>query len=137
MPKAPKLQPKQPQACPAKEPFQCGSRVQMRVSNYVIYPSAMSLVKSYMNKAQEAGLVQSPSDFKVGVRAMIAAGMAKADEHKVKFVTPQHVKLGWSEKLSVGGGNCPPHRCVARSVLNRVEHLRESLPYFKEFLDEI
>jgi hypothetical protein len=109
----------------------------MRVSNYVIYPSAMSLVKSYMNKAQEAGLVQSPSDFKVGVRAMIAAGMAKADEHKVKFVTPQHVKLGWSEKLSVGGGNCPPHRCVARSVLNRVEHLRESLPYFKEFLDEI
>jgi hypothetical protein len=120
-----------------KESFSLGTRVPLRISNYVIHPSAMKLVKSYVNRARLTGLVKNPYDSAVGMRALVAAGMAKASENKTKFVKPKHIEMGWSEKLSVGGGNCPPHLCIARSILMRTEELRESLPHFKEMLDEI
>lgn len=136
MAKKPKLQPKvvvevqeRPRAIIA------GSiRVPTRISNFVIYPSAARLAKAYVNRARRAGLVKDPSEFALGLGAMIAAGICKAEENQLKYVTPEHIKRGWSERLSVGGGNCPPHKCIARSVLNKAEELRQSLPFFDELI---
>lgn len=109
-------------------------RVPVRIANYVIYPSAARLAKAYVNRARRAGLVKDPSEFVLGLGAMIAAGICKAEENQLKYVTPEHIKRGWSERLSVGGGNCPPHKCIARSVLNKAEELRQSLPFFDDLI---
>jgi len=97
----------------------------------------MSLGKRYLLKNQDKGLVRSSQDFATGLSALLSAGMVKASEYNVKYVKPHHIKEGWTEILSVGGGNCPPHDCVARSVLNRVEDLKVSLPRFSDVLKVI
>lgn len=136
MAKKPKLQRKQPRDL-GKQILGSSIRVPQRVSGYVIYPSGVQLAKSYVRQAQKTGLVKNTSEFALGVHAMIAAGISKAMEGNVKYVTPEHIRRGWYEKLSVGGGNCPPHSCIALSVLTRVADLRESLPYFKELSDQV
>ena len=134
MAKKSKLQPK-PTAAVQEKPkaiVATSIRVPARIANYVIYPSAARLAKAYVNRARRAGLVKDPSEFALGLGAMLAAGICKAEESQLKFVTPEHIKRGWSERLSVGGGNCPPHKCIARSVLNKADELRQSLPFFDD-----
>ncbi len=119
---------------PTKQSTSQQHRQIVTLTGYAIYPSSLSLAKQYLFKAQDKGLVRSSQDFGTGLSALLSAGMVKASEYNVKYVKPRHIKEGWTEILSVGGGNCPPHNCVARSVLNRVEDLKVSLPRFSDVL---
>lgn len=110
-------------------------RASMVIEHHVVRPTSISLVKSYLKKAQEKGLVQDPRDYTIGAAALLSAGMSKADEAGVRYVTPHHINKGWTETLRFGGGNCPPHRCMRRSVLQRVDELKESVPYFGDLLN--
>jgi len=110
-------------------------RDSLLIKGHIIYPSSISMVKRYMHKAQAAGFIHNPREFTVGVTALLSAGMAEADQNKERHVKPRHIAGGWSKKLSVGGGNCPPNRCFESSVLRRLAHLKESLPYLSDLLE--
>ena len=58
-------------------------------------------------------------------------------EGNVKYVTPEHMQARMVRNAQCWRGNCPPHSCIALSVLTRVADLRESLPYFKELSDQV
>jgi hypothetical protein len=105
------------------------------IKGHVIYPSSISLVKKYLNKAQERGLVRGPHEYTIGISALLSAGMGKADESKIRVVRPSHIKRGWAETLRFGGGNCPPHECFETSVLRRLDELKGKVPYFEDLLD--
>jgi hypothetical protein len=109
----------------------------LMIKGYVIYPSALSQARRYLNRAQDKGLIRDPREYTIGVSALLSAAMAEANEANVKYVSPRHVAKGWTERLSVGGGNCPPHLCFKSSVLARVDHLKETVPHLSEFLDLI
>ena len=42
---------------------------------------------------------------------------------------------GWSEQLKAAG-NCPPHKCLFRTVISRHEKLVERLPLYERLLSE-
>lgn len=104
------------------------------IKDHVLYPSSRILLKRYMRQARRTGMIRDEQEYKIGIKALSAAAMIEADKEGEKYVTPKHVAAGWARTLRVGGGNCPPHRCLRSSVINRVEELRESLPYFGELI---
>lgn len=113
-----------------REAVRSGHRDVLVIQGHLFYPSSMTLVKRYMSHARRTGMIRDPEEYGVGMQALVSAAMAEADEAGAKFVTPKHVAQGWAQRLSVGGGNHPPHRCLRSSVINRVDELRDSLPYF-------
>src|ERR1700749_3393003 len=104
-----------------EEKIELPHRESIVIKDHVVRPTSISLVKSYLRKAQERGLVQDARDYTIGAVALLSAGMGKADEAGVRYVTSRHISRGWAEILRVGGGNCPPHRCMRMSVLKRVD----------------
>lgn len=106
------------------------------VKGHVLYPSARSLLKRYVRQARRTGMIRDAHEEQLGIKALFSAAMVEADKSHSTFVTPKHVHIGWYGRLSVGGGNCPPHRCMRSSVINRVDELKESLPYFGELISE-
>ncbi len=113
-----------------------GHRDALSVKGHVLYPSARTLLKRYVRQARRTGMIRDAHEEQLGIKALLSAAMAEADKSNSKVVTPKHVYLGWYGRLSVGGGNHPPHRCYRSSVINRVDELKESLPYFDEFLSK-
>jgi hypothetical protein len=107
-----------------------------------IDPGARKTVKFYCDKAEQGGLISDNRDYATCVSALISAGIEKATQNSSVIVTEDLIKEGWETKLSiyaggVGGAACPPWKCVRRSVLDRVDSLKITMPTFKDLLGAI
>ena len=109
------------------------SRVAATEGN-VILPSTKLYVRKIVRRAEKAGTLKTPQQMRTSSVALIAAAVKAAKQEGQIRVSIGHVKKGWREHLVLAyGGNCPPHKCLFRSVISRQELLSESEPLFKKF----
>ena len=89
---------------------------------YVILPSAKSKLKRHIAKAVELGTIKVGGQVRTATAGLVAAGVTTALTEKTMRVTPRHITVGWKKHI-MASGNCPPHKCLLRSVVNREQEL--------------
>ncbi|HVF60959.1 MAG TPA: hypothetical protein VNJ70_14225 [Thermoanaerobaculia bacterium] len=86
-------------------------------------------IEELLRKATEANTLTTPSEVATSRMALIGAAVQAALGEQAKQVGVRHLKQGWLKYLAYGG-NCPPHECLFRSVIQREAVLRTTLPVF-------
>jgi len=99
-----------------------------------IYPSAISLAKSQVNKSVRSGIIKNRRERILGGSALILSAVSKAKSEGQTMVTAGHIKKGW-KSLRRCPGNLPPHLCMGRSIIKAEPELRQSLPGLTEILN--
>jgi len=96
---------------------------------YEIYPSAQPYLKKLVKRSESVGTIKgSKEKLKVAI-VFTAAGVEIAKKKGKKTVTVKDLREGWERYVRHGSGNCPPQRCVKRSVVERKdEELQEKIP---------
>lgn len=94
-------------------------------------------VRDYIRKASKKGLVLNPMENTICATALFSAGIEVASERKANYVTIKDIEKGWRQKLMACPGNTPPHRCLSRTVLSRIDELRGERPLLDEMLREL
>jgi len=102
---------------------------------YKVFPSTERLVRNYTRKASEYGLITSQQELSFCAATLLSAGVQNAERTRKKTVSPTDIKFAW-QRLSALGGNCPPHQCIRRSIINQKEKLITLLPILKDLIEE-
>jgi len=107
----------------------------LKNKGYKVFPSTEQLVKQYTSRASEKGLITTNEELLVCQSALLSAGAKTATESKKKTVTVRDIKKGW-RSISILGGNCPPHKCMRRSIIEQKDKLLRTLPGFEDLIKE-
>jgi len=110
-----------------------GDEVQNR--GFRIFPSTRQTIVHVIARGVSRGVIENAEDATISAAALMAAGVQEASEQGTVRVRSKHILRGWRERLATTGGNCPPHRCMKRSILMRVSMLRAELPGFDDLVD--
>lgn len=102
---------------------------------YKVFPSTERLVRNYTSKASKYGLITSQQEVSLCAATLLSAGVENAKINHKKTVSPTDIKFAW-QRLSALGGNCPPHICMRRSIINQKEKLINLLPILKDLIEE-
>jgi len=115
------------------------STVEEEVQNqgFRILPSAESIVVKVINRSVATGVIRDQEQATISAAALLIAGAQEAHEAGTLRVRPVHVVRGWNDRLASTGGNCPPHKCLKRSILTRVSALREELTDFNRIVSAV
>jgi hypothetical protein len=109
---------------------------------FYICPSALDKIKGHVNGAAAKNTIQGDRERDIAGLALKAAAIEKAFEDGMRRVNVGHVKRGWRENLVISMGPpspfCdPPEDCFQRSVIMRVDELRERSKVFRELMSRI
>jgi hypothetical protein len=107
-----------------------------REEGHVILPSTYLQVGNILRQARRAGTLNSPEQVAKVRIALLAAALATAAEEQSERVTIRHLMQGWLNRLAYSG-NCPPHLCLFRSVIEREAEVRASVPLYERLAAEI
>lgn len=98
---------------------------------YPVFPSTKSSIKRHLVRGLDKGTLADETDVTLAAAALLAGGIAMAAQVPI---TPLVVKLGWQGEIGYERG-CPPAICFKRSVLTRVDELKDRLPAFRMLLE--
>lgn len=98
-----------------------------RAQGFTIHPKTSQLVKRHVTRALAVGTIASERDVALSAAALVAGGMETAEQAGRKSIRPADVAQGWELIQTI---NCPPHRCLFRSVIERTDDLERTSPAF-------
>jgi hypothetical protein len=105
---------------------------ELRKQGFLVYPSTISRVSSYMGRAIKKHAIESDEELALGTSALILAGSQEALLEGVRAIKVHHINSAWVNRLRHCPGNLPPHKCIKRSVIGRRMTLSEKLPMLDE-----
>lgn len=104
-------------------------------NRFRVLPSAVVKVNRVIQRSKRHRTIKNDRDASLVVAAFFSAAAEEASEAGGRRITVRHVDQAW-EKLAITG-NCPPHKCVERSIIQRREILEKELPMFRAMTEEI
>jgi len=116
--------------------YQITSQEGSLVAEFNMYPSADQLVNRWISKGVTRNTIDAGGDEHLCSAAIIASAMVVAEQRHSKTISASDVWRGWNDILAFD--LCvPPWRCLARSVTQRLDHVRTQLPAFEQILEQI
>ncbi len=103
---------------------------ELEKARFTILPSTQNEVGKILKRAVAKGKLTTEEDVAVAAAALISAAAEEAASQGTRQVRVAHLNAGWYQRLAVTG-NCPPHKCLKRSVLERQELLMDSSALFR------
>ncbi|MBR9802594.1 hypothetical protein GYB59_13330 [bacterium] len=89
-----------------------------------------------LKKSIRAGTIRKLQDINKAVAALAAAGIEHSKQTgSMRRVNIEDIEEGWKSIAAVG--NCPPHKCLWRSVVQREAQIQETLSDYTEILSRI
>ncbi|TNJ34211.1 hypothetical protein FGF66_12345 [Chlorobaculum thiosulfatiphilum] len=67
--------------------------------------------------------------------ALYAAGVRGAEKYGKRQVNTRDIQKIW-QVVGCGPGNCPPHKCLFRTVISRKEEYGNDFPLFNKLIKE-
>lgn len=99
---------------------------------FKVAPSAQDKIKHDLRQATAKRRITNDYERGVAEVALTAAAIEKATEAGTREVTAPHVKMGWRENLCIAPKVCiPASTCIRRSVIERVEELKNRSEVFR------
>lgn len=105
-------------------------RVEVEEGDFTILPSTNKYINTILRRAAKAGTIKSPDEVITSRIGLTAAAIKAAQVERSKRVSIRHLDAGWNNFYAYGG-NCPPHLCLRRSILERRDNLENSDPVFR------
>ena len=105
-------------------------RVELEKASFTVLPSTQNEVNKILKRALEKGKLKTDEDVAVAAAALVSAAAEEAASQGTRQVRVAHLNAAWNLRLAVKG-NCPPHRCLKRSVLERQEMIMDSSALFR------
>jgi hypothetical protein len=103
---------------------------------HIILPSTQLHLQDILRRAKKSGTIETPEQMVICKVALNAAGIRGAQDENRERVTVHHLEEGWRHYYAYGG-NCPPHRCLFRSVISRHAQLKEEDQIFAQLEDSL
>lgn len=103
------------------------------------FPSTIQAVEEICVRASQAGDIDSPYSFGLCASTLLVGGAEKARAEGKLRIQVAHVMRSWEQDIAIG--NCPPHKCVRRSILDNRAQVFERFPDLEtireRYLDEL
>jgi hypothetical protein len=109
---------------------------QTREVTFVLYPSAHGLARRWVARAQAKGTI-SAADAPTCEAALIAAAVVTTQNRGSRMITAADVSHGWSASLSIGGPCIPAFYCMERSIVSRIDKLKQDIPLISDILNRM
>jgi|GEM_PF-3487945 len=96
--------------------------------------NAKKYVLNEVGLAIENGII-TKKDIIIASAAIVAVGIENAQKYGQTTIKASDIQKGWQIHKkpgfnALGIGNCPPHRCVLKTVISRVDEFSEDVPVF-------
>jgi hypothetical protein len=96
--------------------------------------NAQGLLHEYLITGCAAGLIGSPVDISRAAAAFVGGAITLVVKDRPLTITSSALEESWYKELSLGPGNCPPHECMRRSVIERFAFVLDKYPVIKALL---
>ncbi len=104
---------------------------------FAVFPSAQDKIKHDLNQAVAKNTITDERERSIAERALLAAAIEIAHKEGTRMVKAAHVRSGWGN-LSIAGPGCnPPRSCIRRSVIERLDEIKERSHVFREMMLEL
>jgi hypothetical protein len=100
-----------------------------------VFPSAVDKVNQVIKRSKKHRTITSDGEASLVAAAFFSAAAEEASEAGVRKITVKYLDQAW-DKLAMTG-NCPPHKCVRRSIIQRRDILEKEMPMFRALTEEI
>jgi hypothetical protein len=100
----------------------------------VIYPSSVQLIKYLINRGIGNGVIETEEEKDLVITTITVASIDYVKKHGKNYVRPNDVIGSWKKDISMGPGNCPPHRCMRKSILSTMDEIFESFPHIEKLI---
>lgn len=104
--------------------------------DFRVFPSADLLVNRWVTRGIAKNTISAGADATVCSAAIIASAIEIARQRQSRVISVSDVRTGWKEILAYD--LCvPPWRCLARSITDRLDHVRSELPALEQILEQM
>lgn len=101
-----------------------------------VYPSAEQMIRSYVNRAYERGTIHNLQEGLFAALVLLAIAAEDAQKQHKFTVSPDNIEEAW-EKIALFPGNCPPHICMRRSIIEKHEEYMNKLALLQSLIMRI